>query len=79
MGLQSTRSQKVLTGTEWPTLKTPLSALEARSGSAGKHGPLPTPSSSLLSHEWNTLSWAHFDSSWGSHLLWIHWDPCSWV
>ena len=42
-GLQSMRSQRGLTVTERPTLKTPVSALEARSGSAGKHGPLPTP------------------------------------
>ena len=42
-GLQSMRSQRGLTVTERPTLKTPVSALEARSGSAGKHSPLPTP------------------------------------
>ena len=39
----------------------------------------PLSSSGLLSHECNTPSWVHFDSPWGSHVLWVYWDPCSWA
>ena len=42
MGLQSMRSQRVLTVTERLTRNRALSALEARPGSTGRHGPLPT-------------------------------------